>query len=250
MLSMKRSLWGAGLVMILAGCSGTGGEEVASLDSETASVNGYVNQATADYADCLESAGFSVAPEDDAAATVLQGYARIDGGTFIPDQDGALTDDTARQPIGVGGEDRSEEIRGCYADHAGAKDALIDMHDEPAPVDQVERIPESEVEAGRQWAQCARDAGVSLIEDPNEEGYVVIPEDLELKQAEFLGAKCSEPMAEYENWPQFEILAGVMDPESGMRMSDPFAIALDGPFLNSDKAQAYREEHPEEFADE
>jgi hypothetical protein len=95
------------------------------------------------------------------------------------------------------------------------------------------------------WAQCARDAGYSFIEDPLGE-YVLIPEDVTLADAEKLGRACSEPMVDDEYHPVFDVRGGVpveVDGETFIQ-GDSHHIALGGPFLDKE-----REENPEEFVD-
>lgn len=120
-------------------------------------------------------------------------------------------------------------------------------------------IPVGERVAGHEWAQCARDAGVTSIGDPlTPEGdpdgatSVTIPQEVSLDEARALGELCSAPTAEDESWAQIQIMAGVPTTTDGGTMYDvgPYAIAIDGPFLSSEKALTYREHHPEEFAPE
>lgn len=226
-------------VVALSGCTFGGDDGVASLGGESdAFVDGYVNQATADYAKCLDGLGLVVEPEASDSAAELAGYAVIDGATFLAGEDGAVSDDP-NQLIGVDGEDRNEEIRSCRAENPGSKDSLMDMRDfVGAPG---ESVPEGEISAGRAWVDCARDAGFSVIEDPNDFGYVVIPEELTLPQAEELGAQCSAPMSKDKYWPQFEFHAGVEDPETGAIVVDPYAKAIDGPFLDSERSRELNE---------
>jgi hypothetical protein len=94
-------------------------------------------------------------------------------------------------------------------------------------------LPDGEIRAGREWAQCARDVGVGLIGDPDALGYVFIPPELTLAQAEILGKECSAPMAEDEYWPQLDVAAGVVGPD-GLRDRTRFSKLLNGPFIDSD----------------
>lgn len=212
---------------------------MASLENgDGAGAAGYVNQATADYAACLAEAGLTVVPEDDARAAELTGYAKIDGATFLLTSSGSTDPNGLR--IAIDGEDRDAEIRGCREKHPGSKDVLIDQGDfVPLPP---EPIPADEIEAGRAWAECARAAGVSVIGDPDELGYVTIPAEVTLAQAEELGRMCSAPMADDEFWPQFHYSAGVLNPTTGMLEIDQYARAIDGPFLDSPRARAAQED--------
>lgn len=230
------------LVGALVGCGESGENVVATIVDEEVMVNGYLNQATADYAECLEGAGLVVSPEDDKGANNLIGYATVDGAAFALDEAGAAVEG-ANYPIAVDGENRDVEVRECYEANPGAKDTLIDMGDFVAADDSA-AIPDGEIAAGIVWARCARGVGVAEIRDPNKEGIVVIPEGVSFDQAKTLGKECSAPMAEDEYWPRFRFDAGVKDPESGMVDMTPFAEVIDGPFLDSDKAKKYREENP------
>lgn len=120
-------------------------------------------------------------------------------------------------------------------------------------------IPVGELVASHEWAQCARDAGVTSIGDPltlegdpDAAASVIIPQEVSLDEAWVLGELCSTPVAEDESWAQIQIMAGVPTTEDGRTMYDvdPYAIAIDGPYLSSEKALTYREHHPEEFASE
>jgi hypothetical protein len=238
---------GLGLLIVVSGCS-SAGPEVATLEGDGALVDGYVNQATADYAECLKGLGLPASPETDPTMQNLVGYVSIEGAATAIDEGHAMDDPGA--PIEVDGADRDQEIRECYADNSGAKDMIIDQRDFDMSAVPDQEVPEWMFEASRTWAECAREAGVSFIEDPDEFGEVVIPEETTLEQAKMLGETCSEPMADDEHWPGFFIQAGVQNDELGMLDTAPYAEALNGPFFASDRAQKYREEHPEEFEGE
>ncbi|MEG3616154.1 hypothetical protein [Isoptericola haloaureus] len=235
------------LTSLVTGCSGDDAPGVAgqadlAVDADvgstgaTVATGSYVNEATARYAACLGDLGIDVAPEVGEVDDQLDGYASIVDGTFVPDQDGLLTDDAESQPIGVKGENRDEEIRECYARSPGAKDVLIDMHDR-TPAENSWTMPESQVEAGRQWAQCARDAGVAAVEDPADDGYVYITDDVSIEQAEILGEECTRPIAESEYWPNFQFLVADMI---------AYSEAIDGPIFESDRWAQNCEDDPDD----
>ncbi|MFD2792662.1 hypothetical protein ACFS27_03780 [Promicromonospora vindobonensis] len=232
----------------LSGCSADNGADVASMGGGGESVDGYVNQATADYATCLEGLGLVVAAMEFDEVVGIGGYAEIDGAQFLVGESGVVSDDTDGQAIAVDGEDRDGEIRSCYADHPGAKDILIDMRDLGVPAE-APSLGDGISEAGAAWAQCARDNGASVIEDPDAEGFLIIPETVTLAMAEDLAEKCSAPMAEDRFLPRFDVRASVEAEVDGqtVRDSGPFHEALNAPFMDSEQAKKYREEHPEEF---
>ncbi len=210
---------------------------MATIDNKDTMVDGYINQSTAEYADCLTGAGFSVRPENDTLANNTIGYVIVEGASFLVGEgEGVL--DGVDAPIAVDGQNRDAEIRECYESNPGAKDGLLDMDDFVPAVQAGTPIAEGEVAAGVLWARCARAIGVQQIEDPGPTGYVTIPSDVTLAQATTLGESCSAPMAEDEFWPQFDVRAGVKDPETGMVDLTPVAEVLDAPFLASGKMQA------------
>jgi hypothetical protein len=233
------------VTLVVAGCTPEDDAEVATLAEAGVPVGDYVNEATAGYAGCLEEAGMTVAAFADDRAPSWLGYAEIEGAAFLPDASGGVSDDPD-QPIGVDGVDRDNEVRGCYADHPGAKDAVIDSLDDPGESTEVgdEGIAPEEVEATLSWVQCARDAGVTVIDDPQPDGYVIIPQELELAEARMLGQECSVPMIEDEHWPLFLFHAGVEDATSGVMVVDPYIEAIDGPFK-----EALCKNHPDECSE-
>ncbi len=196
---------------VVAACSPDEGSDVATVTKASTMVDGYVDQATADYAECLKEAGFTVRADSDEQANNTIGYVIIEGATFLVGEgEGVL--DGVDAPIAVDGQDRDAEIRTCYESNPGAKDGLIDMGDFVPAMEAGTPIPEGEVAAGVLWARCARAVGVPKIEDPGPTGYVTIPSDVTLAQATMLGESCSARMAEDEFWPQFDVRAGVKDP--------------------------------------
>ncbi|WP_402375970.1 hypothetical protein [Isoptericola rhizosphaerae] len=235
------------MILTISACSMDDGVGVATIESSPFPVDGYINAATADYADCLDEAGFAVEAVDGGSETSVHvGYAQVEGSSFLPnDGDGYVVDreDTSAFAIGVDGVDRDEEIRRCYGAFPGAKDALIDSFDDPGFVADEEGtgIAPEEVEASIEWLRCARDAGVTVIEDPDPAGYIIIPQELELAEAAMLGQECSAPMAHEEHWPLFQFMAGVEDPSNGMMAMDPYIDAIDGPFY-----EAMCERNPDE----
>lgn len=222
---------------VLAACSPDEGPDVATVTDTSAMVDGYVDQSTADYAECLKQAGFTVRPDSDKQANNTIGYVIVEGANFLVGEGEAVLDGVDA-PIAVDGQNRDAEIRACYESNPGAKDGLLDMDDFVPAVQAGTPIAEGEVAAGVLWARCARAIGVQQIEDPGPTGYVTIPSDVTLAQATTLGESCSAPMAENEFWPQFDVRAGVKDPETGMVDLTPVAEVLDAPFLASGKMQA------------
>ena len=128
-------------------------------------------------------------------------------------------------PIGVDGVDRDADIKGCRAKFPGAKDALdtsIVLDVPPAP-----EIDDGVVEAGRAWAQCARDAGYAMIADPVVD-LVVIPKELTVDQAVALGALCAKPIAKKgDPAPHFDYQAAVK--VEGHMDSGPYGKAIENP---------------------
>lgn len=233
--------------LAITGCGAGEEDQVATIDDRGAvSVDGYVNQATAEYAECLKELGLSVAPEDHERAAELTGYVKIENATLMTDAGGSV--ELSDLPIAVDGEDRDAEIRECRSKYPSSKDVLLDQADfvglPPEP------IPAGEIQAGQAWAECARAAGVSSIEDPDKLGYVLIGPDVTLAEAEKLGEQCSVPMVDDESWPQFHYDGvGVPDPETGLLKIDPFARAIDGPFLDSPRAKKAREAAEQDATD-
>ncbi|WP_148089904.1 hypothetical protein [Myceligenerans xiligouense] len=201
------------------------------------------------YADCLEGLGLTVSP---AAGRTdgLDGYVEIAGATYMM-IDGAV-EAGPDVPIAVDGVDRDAEIRDCHADNEGAKDAFINSND--AEVYEDDGWAEAGVQrfdAGVEWAECARDAGVSTVADPKLDvkadiGTVILPEGLSLDEAAMLGEVCSRPMAlEWYTDPEAEV------PLFGFEvMGDltPYADAVDGPF--SDVVKECQNLDPDECAAE
>lgn len=186
----------AGLALLLVGCSPDEGD-VASLTSEEGGgvvQGGYADENTASYAACLEDLGLSV----HAITTgVLTGFVAIEGVRMLGDTD--------TSPIGIDGVDRDADVKGCRAKFPGAKDTLDTSIDVGA---QAPSADDGVSEAGRAWAQCARDAGYAMIADPIVD-LVVIPEELTLDQALALGATCSRPIAKPgDPAPHFDYQAG------------------------------------------
>jgi hypothetical protein len=227
------------LVVLLAGagCAGADSAEVATL-GETANDRGaYLNSSTAAYADCLSSQGIDVAPlapgglipGDEEVPPGFLGYAEIEGAYFLGDSFEASAG-TDGWTVGIDGVDRDDEIRDCYEANPGAKDALLDSFDDPGHVEEW-KPPQEEIDAGLLWANCAREAGASVIEDPGSDGYVVIPQELELSEAQMLGQECSAPMVDNEYWPLFQWNAGIEDAATGLMDIDAYQEAISGPFV-------------------
>lgn len=204
----------AGLALALTGCS-SDGEGVASLsgDGDGGVEGGYADENTAQYAQCLEKLGLTVRAEPDG---VFKGFVSIDGAQYLGDSDMA--------PIGVDGVDRDAEIKGCRAEHPGAKD----MFDSSITVDAPEVVADDAVAAaGIAWAQCARDAGYAMIEDPVVD-LVVIPPELTIDQAVALGAACSKPIDKPSDpAPSFDYQAAVE--VDGFMDIGPYAQAIESP---------------------
>lgn len=214
------------LVLGVGACSSPG-ETVSSLDgTDTQMVDGFANQATADYAACLEAEGLTVSAVEDVEAL---GYVEIDGALPVADEDGAMTPDS---PLAVDGVVRDAEIATCREQHPGFRDVYVThavAAEEEAPAG-------STVEAGRVWAECARSAGFTMIEDP-EDGAVTIPESVTLDDAVALGEACSHPLeSEDEPAPSFSIEAGVpVTKDDGTTAIDitPIASAIMDPLYQN-----------------
>lgn len=197
---LARSVGVVGALVLGLGACSSPGEAVSSLDgTDTQMVNGFANQATAEYAECLEAEGLTVSAVEDVEA---RGHVEIDGALPVADDDGKMTVDS---PIAVDGTVRDAEIAACRERNPGFRDVYVTQ-----AVGAEDDAPASgTVEAGRIWAECARSAGFAMIEDPVD-GDVAIPESMTLDDALALGEACSHPLkSEDDPAPSFFIQAGV-----------------------------------------
>jgi hypothetical protein len=210
-----------GLVLLLVGCASDDGVATLTGENDGGEVaGGYADQNTASYAACLEDLGLGVHAVTEAGP--VKGFAEIENVRLLGDTDTA--------PIGVDGVDRDADIKGCRAKFPGAKDTL----DTSIAIDvPPETTDDAVVEAGRTWAQCARDAGFAMIADPIVD-MIVIPQELSLDQAVTLGKACSRPLpAPDAAAPRFEYQAAVKDSVTGGMDITPYAQAIEGPIYTT-----------------